>query len=231
MRVLEVGCGEGGVLKAFLARGCTGTGIELSAERAEMARQFLAEDIHAAQARIITASIYEASLSQELHQRFDLIVLKDVVEHIPDQLRLLRQLKGFLRPQGLMFFGFPPWQMPFGGHQQICRNPWAARLPYCHLLPRPLYRALLRLAGESAATINNLMEVKATGISIEQFERYVRQAGLQVYARRLYLINPIYSYKFGWKPRRQFGWLSRLPYLRNFLTTAAFYVIGGASEP
>ena len=29
LRVMEVGCGEGGVLKAFLNRGCTGVGIEL----------------------------------------------------------------------------------------------------------------------------------------------------------------------------------------------------------
>mgnify|MGYP000075898353 CR=1 FL=1 len=29
MRVLEIGCGEGGVLKAFTDRGCIGVGVEL----------------------------------------------------------------------------------------------------------------------------------------------------------------------------------------------------------
>lgn len=34
MRVLEIGCGEGGVLKAFVNNGCTGVGVELDKPRA-----------------------------------------------------------------------------------------------------------------------------------------------------------------------------------------------------
>ena len=33
MRVLEIGSGEGGVLKAFINKGCTGVGVELDAPR------------------------------------------------------------------------------------------------------------------------------------------------------------------------------------------------------
>ncbi|HNE93368.1 MAG TPA: methionine biosynthesis protein MetW, partial [Chitinophagaceae bacterium] len=33
MRVLEIGCGEGGVLKAFLQKGCTGLGVEFDIPR------------------------------------------------------------------------------------------------------------------------------------------------------------------------------------------------------
>ncbi|MCS6991253.1 MAG: class I SAM-dependent methyltransferase [Chitinophagales bacterium] len=225
LRVLEVGCGEGGVLAAFLDRGCYGTGVELSPARTAHAQRLLADCLKSGQVELICANIYDESLTLSFSERFDLIVLKDVVEHIPDQRRLLRRLAGFLSKNGILFFGFPPWQMPFGGHQQICQNPILAHLPYYHLLPAFLYRALLKAGQESENTIKNLMDVKATGLSIEQFERYVREAGLQVAARELFLINPIYLYKFGWQPRVQFQWLSKLPYVRNFFTTAAFYVV------
>ena len=39
-RVLEIGCAEAGVLKAFLEEGAFCTGIELSAPRIESARKF-----------------------------------------------------------------------------------------------------------------------------------------------------------------------------------------------
>ena len=41
MNVLEIGCGEAGVLKAFLEKGCRCTGIELDPSRIEYAKEFL----------------------------------------------------------------------------------------------------------------------------------------------------------------------------------------------
>ena len=38
MNVLEIGCGEAGVLKAFLEKGCRCTGIELDPSRIEYAK-------------------------------------------------------------------------------------------------------------------------------------------------------------------------------------------------
>ena len=43
--VLEVGCAEGGVLKAFLGRGCTGVGVELEEGRLILAEQFLKTEL------------------------------------------------------------------------------------------------------------------------------------------------------------------------------------------
>ena len=50
MHVCEIGCAEGGVLSAFLERGCQGTGVELSEARAELAKGFLQEYIEKGQA-------------------------------------------------------------------------------------------------------------------------------------------------------------------------------------
>ncbi|HEX2607832.1 MAG TPA: hypothetical protein VHK91_10650, partial [Flavisolibacter sp.] len=151
----------------------------------------------------------------------------DVIEHIHDQARLLAQLQSLLNREGTVFLGFPPWQMPFGGHQQMCRTRWLSKLPYWHLLPLPLYRFILRRFKEPVA---DLLEVRQTRLSLEHFERLTKKTGYAIRQRRFYLLNPIYAYKFKLKERKQFRWLAALPWLRNFFTTCAYYQIAPASD-
>lgn len=224
-RVLEIGCGEGGVLKTFLDRGCTGVGVELSESRTELARKFLSEYFERNKVELYAKDIYDKSFSELFAHAFDIILLKDVIEHIPNQEKIIPQLKNYLKKHGKIFFGFPPWYMPFGGHQQIAKNKLLAATPYYHLLPAPLYKIVLKLFGENEITITDLMDVKKTGISIERFERIVRASGLKIDQKKFYFINPIYSYKFGWKPRTQSKIISSIPYVRDFFTTAAFYLV------
>lgn len=222
MRVLEIGCGEGGVLKAFIDRGCTGVGVELDAPRVVLAKEYMGAELAANKVHFISKDIYQTDPVTELGGLFDIIVLKDVIEHIHDQPRLIGWMKGFLKPGGVVFFGFPPWQMPFGGHQQICRNKWLARLPYYHLLPRSLYRAILKWKKEN---VEEMMEIRDTGISIERFERICRQKGYRIIHAIHYLVNPIYEYKFGWKAKKQVGLIRAIPWVRNFFTTCVYYLI------
>lgn len=221
MRVLEIGCGEGGVLKAFLEKGCVGVGVELDASRVVNANRLLGDAIADGSIRLITKDIYEVDVQADLQGPFDIIVLKDVIEHIHDQPRLIGWMKQFLKPQGCIFFGFPPWQMPFGGHQQICRSR-LSRLPYIHLFPRPIYRALLKWKQEP---VEALLEIRDTRISIERFERICLEQGYRLTLSEHYLLNPIYQWKFGWNARKQVTWIRRLPVLRNFLTTCVYYLI------
>ncbi len=226
LRVLEIGCGEGGVLKAFLERGCRATGVELNASRYGHAQSFLQKEREQGKLNLVRKDIYEVDIEGDVEGPFDLILLKDVIEHIPDQGRLLRRLKAFLRPGGSIFFGFPPWQMPFGGHQQVCASKVLSVMPYMHLLPRPLYRGVLRLFGEPEAKIADLLAVKETGISLEKFERLIKGTGYRILKRRLYLVNPIYQFKFNLRPREQFRLVAGMPYLRNFITTCGYYLVG-----
>lgn len=225
-RVLEIGCGEAGVLKAFVEIGCTCLGIELSPSRTKTARRMHADAVAAGKIDFINRDIYDIDPEQDLDEKFDLIILKDVIEHIPEQGVFIPRLREFLRPGGVIFFGFPPWQMPFGGHQQVCKSHLLGRWPYLHLLPRGMYRSVLRWGGESEMTQNGLLEIYDTRISIERFERILRRSGLRVLRRTLWLLNPIYKYKFGKGPYRQSTIIATVPFIRNFLTTAAYYVVG-----
>jgi SAM-dependent methyltransferase len=225
MHVLEIGCAEGGVLKAFLERGCTGVGIELSPHRVELANEYLADEITNKKAIVISKNIYDVGIREISQSLFDLIILKDVIEHIHEQEKLMDRLKAFLKKDGKIFFGFPPWQMPFGGHQQVCKSKLLATLPYYHLLPKSLYKSMLKAGGESEATILDLMEVKETGISMERFERILEKLHYRIDARTIYLINPIYQYKFGITARKQIFPFKSIPYLRDFLSTCAYYLV------
>jgi 2-polyprenyl-3-methyl-5-hydroxy-6-metoxy-1,4-benzoquinol methylase len=222
MRVLEIGCGEGGVLKAFVKMGCMGVGVELDAPRVEIGAQWMADEIAAGKIRFVSKDIYKVDIETELGGAFDIILLKDVIEHIHDQPKLIEWMKQFLQPGGVIFFGFPPWQMPFGGHQQMCKHKFMASLPYYHLLPAFMYRGILKMFNEP---VEMLMEIKETGISIERFERICRDKGYVFVHKTHYLLNPIYEYKFGWKPRKQATVISAIPYVRDFLTTCVYYLI------
>jgi SAM-dependent methyltransferase len=224
-KVLEIGCAEAGVLKAFWEAGFDCLGIELHEYRIELAKQFMPEALESGRLKLLARNIYDIDPERELEFQFDLIILKDVIEHIPDQERFMGFLRRFLKPGGRVFFGFPPWNMPFGGHQQICRNRFLSKLPWFHLAPWPLYRGILKLGGETEKRIEDLREIMETGISIERFERILRQHQYAILRRRIYLLNPIYELKFGWKAREQYGLLSRIPYLRDFISTAAYYLV------
>ena len=221
--VLEIGCGEGGVLKSFLKKGCIITGIDLSEFRLSIANKLFAEEIKSGKANFICEDIYTAG--EKLKSKFDLIILKDTIEHIFNQERLMKFLRSILKEYGKIFLGFPPWQMPFGGHQQICRNKIFNKLPYIHLFPQPIYKAILKAFGEKDDMVRALFEIKETRLSIEHFEKILKNSGYKIDSVKFYLINPIYEMKFKLKPKEQFKLISIIPYLRNFITTTCYYIV------
>jgi SAM-dependent methyltransferase len=221
-RVLEIGCGTGGVLAAFLKKGCRGYGVELNPESLQYAADFLAEYVQNGSCKLLLKDIYDVEPETEFDGKFNLIILKDVIEHIHNQERLIARLRDFLAPDGAVFFGFPPWQMPFGGHQQCCTNRFLSHCPWYHLLPMPLFKGLFRLFGEPS---ESLVEIKETGISIERFLKTARKCNFAIENRLLYFLNPIYEQKFGWRARKLWAPVAAIPYLRNFFTTSAYFLL------
>ena len=221
-RVMEIGCGEGGNLLPFLDAGCDVTGIDLSAGKIDKARIYFSEHPNRGNLKLICDDVYQLD---DTAGRFDLIFLRDVIEHIYDQGKFLHFVLRFLKPGGVIFFAFPPWQNPFGGHQQICRNRLLSHMPWVHLLPRSIYTAILQFGGETQATINALLEIRDTRLTIERFETLLQQQRYRILRKSYYLINPNYEVKFGLKPRLVPAFLGKIPWLRNFVTTTAYYLI------
>jgi cyclopropane fatty-acyl-phospholipid synthase-like methyltransferase len=221
-RVLEIGCSMGGNLVPFLDLGCTATGVDLSASSIQLGEKLFAGKPHRERLTLITDDIYHRS---EADGKFDIIIMRDVIEHIHNQDKFMGFVHRFMAPGAVFFLAFPPWYNPFGGHQQICTNKLLSKLPYFHLLPSFLYKMILKSGGESPSKIEALLEIKATGISLERFERLAKKHGYTIARKTHYLINPNYETKFGLKPREQFGIIRNIPFFRNFLTTAGYYAL------
>lgn len=221
LKVLEIGCGEGGNLLPFAELGCKVVGVDLNLPQLDRAKLYLEENGQE-NISLVHKNIYDVD---EDFGTFDIIFLRDVIEHIPNQERFMIHVRKFLHKDGVIFFGFPPWQMPFGGHQQAIRNRIFSKIPYTHLLPRSIYKMVMKASGVLPVVIDSRLDIWDTGISIEKMEKCLKAADLEIREKTLFLINPNYEVKFKLNPTKQLPILRSIPYFRNFITTCAYYLV------
>lgn len=225
MKVLEIGCGDGGNLLPFSCMGCDVVGVDMAEGRIKDVRKFFLEN--GAKGRFIASDVF---LLEELKHQFDLIVCHDVIEHIDDKEGFMCKCKQLLKQGGGIFMSFPAWQMPFGGHQQICRSRFLSHLPFFHLLPTSFYEWILRAWKEDKGCVSELLNIKQTKCSIELFESTMRKEGFEAIDRTFYFINPHYEVKFHLRPRKLYAVIGAIPYIRNFFTTSCFYFLRPVGE-
>lgn len=218
--VIEIGCGDGGNLLPFSVMGCRVVGCDMATCRIDDAQRFFAAE-HA-KGEFIASDVF---LLKDLEHQFDIVICHDVIEHIYDKVEFMNKCKSLLKNDGIIFMSFPAWQMPFGGHQQICRNRILSHLPFFHLLPTRFYKTILRWGNEKSECIQELLNIKQTKCPIETFENCIQKSRFHVVDMTPWFINPHYEVKFGLKPRRLNGFISRLPIIKNFFTTSSFYIL------
>lgn len=228
MHVLEIGCGEGGILLPFAERGFHVCGVDVSSAKVANAQKFFRECGQSGM--FICCDFLHMDISGHIGI-YDLVILHDVLEHIDPSRKeaFIRKARQALKQNGLMMVGFPAWQMPFGGHQQICHKR-ICRIPWIHVLPSVMYRKYLEICGEHPATISELMSIRQAGMRIEDFESLCSGAGYRVKDRTLWLINPHYKAKFGLWPRKLPALFCRSKWLRNHMSTSCFYILAAYEE-
>ena len=222
-RILEIGCGEGGNLLPFAESGCKVTGLDLAPNKIENAKAFFEKRDKQCDFR---CSDFLTDTPPSEDERYDIILIHDVIEHIEPEGKtdFFSRVKLYLKPDGIIFFGFPAWHMPFGGHQQICRSRMC-KLPFIHLLPTTLYRIWLKSFKENPSQIDELISIKLSKMTPEMFEKLCKRTGYSIKDRTLWLISPHYKAKFNLRPRRLCRIIGRIPFIRNFFTTSCFYII------
>jgi len=98
-RVLDIGCGAGRLGEALKARQQAEViGVEMNAKAADSARQRLD--------RVVEGNVEELSLDFQAGS-FDAIVCGDVLEHLRNPDRLLRQARQWLTPEGCLVASIP----------------------------------------------------------------------------------------------------------------------------
>jgi 2-polyprenyl-3-methyl-5-hydroxy-6-metoxy-1,4-benzoquinol methylase len=96
-RILDLGCGDGTLLWLAREDGWEAQGLELYPERAQLVRETLRLDVEAGD-----IMQYEGDPGA-----WDCVVLTHVLEHLPDPVRVLRKIRGLLRPGGIGVLEFP----------------------------------------------------------------------------------------------------------------------------
>jgi SAM-dependent methyltransferase len=218
--VVEIGCGEGGVLTAFVEAGASkalGTDIDegrlnIGREIAELTNQGIEYLYH---------NITQDEPIQTWKNKADLVLLRDVIEHLDNTALSLKNIKNFLKPGGCLFVTFPPYYTPFGGHQHILKTGWG-KIPYIHFLPNFIFHKLLSSGHPyDIAEIKRLQNIRLTP---KKFVRAVQEAGFSIVHKDFYLLRPVFKMKFG-LPTIKLTPLSFIPFVKSFFSLEAAYIL------
>lgn len=127
--VVDVGCGYGHTAAALAGMAASVVGVEPSQSLAERARDHDAdiEIVHGGHERLL-----------ERPASFDLAIMDNVFEHIPDQAAALHHVAVALRPGGCLYLLVPNRLWPLEVHYH---------LPFLSWLPLPAANAYLRWSG------------------------------------------------------------------------------------
>ncbi len=217
--VADFGCHQGGILQALRDLAGIGSGIGFDLNAANISKSpFVVDKRFHLEAKDIL------SLDHDRYQ-FDLILIRDVLEHIPDCINVLIQARRCLKSGGHLFVSFPPYYSPFGGHQQLAAN-WAKLVPYLHYLPKSLFFNLVRLEDNDYMTaydsLQDMLSVRKTRLTLFKAEKNFKKANFQLRGREFFLLRPAFKVRYG-IPTISSGILGQIPGLREILVKGAYY--------
>jgi 2-polyprenyl-3-methyl-5-hydroxy-6-metoxy-1,4-benzoquinol methylase len=126
-KLLDIGAGKGGFVSLARKNGYEAKGIEPSARFCKYAREFYG------------VQVYEGYLERGLHfqdEKFDVITLFHVLEHVPQPQELLRTIAHYLKEDGVVYIEVPNADASLLWIADIvirlCGKNWSSRLSPLH---------------------------------------------------------------------------------------------------
>jgi SAM-dependent methyltransferase len=151
-RVLDAGCGSGRTLQELVDYGQV-SGLELNTEAAELARdRGLGE--------VVIGRLEELPWDDGT---FDLITCLDVIEHVPDDVAALIELRRVCRPGGWLLVTVPAYQALWSRHDEANHH--------YRRYSRPRLRGAAVAAGwriERVSAFNSLLLAPAAAVRLAQ---------------------------------------------------------------
>jgi len=117
--LLDVGCSVGILLETARRRNFEVKGVELSRWASEFARQRGFD--------VVTGGLAEAAYSDS---SFDVVIMNHVLEHIPDPVAIMHEVKRILKNDGLFVVGVPNFGSPMA---KLMKERWFSLLPDQHI--------------------------------------------------------------------------------------------------
>jgi SAM-dependent methyltransferase len=218
--VCEIGCAEGGVLAAFVDRGATmalGTDIQepLLREVSTPIWSGLKYEIDFRHHDVIYDDI-----PQQWQKAFDVVLLRDVIEHLDDAGIALKNIARLLKPGGVVVVTFPPYTSPFGGHQQLLGTTLGS-LPFVHLLPWPLFRSIIRQGDViNQEELERLHRIRCSAAKVDDA---AHRAGLDIVSQRFFALRPVFRWKYQRSiPSLEVTALRWMPLIKQLAMEAAY---------
>ena len=169
-------------------------------------------------------------------QCFDIVVSVNVLEHVDDLFHTLAESRRVLRPDGLMFFHFPPFYSPWGAHLEGWVNfPW----PHVFFSDATLIEVARRIEQKRRRNIDYIPSAQVdwenarqlpdlNRTTAAQFVQLIRSLDLTVVEFHMLPFGRHYLVKRGPLGRgvlRVLKMLARLPWLQEVITTKMVFVL------
>jgi SAM-dependent methyltransferase len=191
--VCEIGCAEGGVLAAFVDRGAVNAlGTDIQAPLLDL----VSRPVWTSLGYEITFTHHDViydEVPESWRNAFDVVLLRDVIEHLDDAGIALKNIARLLKPGGVVVVTFPPYTSAFGGHQQLLGTA-VGSLPFVHMLPWPLFRRIIK-AGDPV-NHEELERLHTIRCSAEKVADASRRAGLTILDERYFALRPVFRWKY-----------------------------------
>ena len=215
-KILDIGCGNGGFTAALADERAICTGIEIKKFNWNINNpnlQYIVQDITAKDA------------TEKIGQDFDLIILRDVIEHIPldKKQNFLRSINRFSKEDSLVLFTFPPFYSPFGLHQQTILKTVLRLFPFLSWIPESLLYSLLKLCGEQEDTIKNIKEIKASRMTIRNFNFLLHELKYRIKYELYFHIRPSHNIRYGWKTI--VSRMGKIPIINEIVNLGTVYLV------
>lgn len=104
--VLDVGCSVGTISESMKMNKCLVTGIEMDEKSAEKAKSHCMD--------VYVGDVESIELDNKYNNYFDFLIFADVLEHLRDPEKVLRQFKKYLKDDGYIIISLPNvanWRM------------------------------------------------------------------------------------------------------------------------
>lgn len=220
MSVCEIGCAEGGTLAAFVEAGAKDAlGTDIAVDRLETGKQI--NEVIGIGFELSEHNILSDKIDAKYIGKYDLVLLRDVLEHLENTETALRAIMKILKPGGRLYVTFPPYYSPYGGHQHTLVST-IGKIPYLHFLPANLLHSLIKNGRK--ADVVEVMRLKNIRLTPHKFYKIAKNLNFKIIMEQYYFIRPVYKMKFN-LPAVSSNPMRHFPLVKSVLSTEAGFVL------